>query len=64
MRESTERREIRGYHAVRAAAKDTETYSSDLIGDRDTRTYKQVPLEYDPPRHTEFREAVSPMFMS
>ena len=64
MRESTDRREIRGYHAVRAAAKDTETYSSDLIGDRDTRTYKQVPLEYDPPDHTKFREAVSPMFMS
>lgn len=64
MRESTDRREIRGYHAVRAAAKDTETYSSDLIGDRDTRTYKQVPLEYDPPDHTRFREAVSPMFMS
>lgn len=64
MRETTERREIRGYHDVRAAAKDTATYSSDLIGDRDTRTYKQVPLEYDPPRHTTFREAVSPMFMS
>lgn len=64
MREVSERREIRGYHAVRAAAKDTETYSSDLIGDRDTRTYKQVPLEYDPPHHTVFRQAVSPLFMS
>lgn len=64
MREESERREIRGYHAVRSAAKDTEMYSSDLIGDRDTRTYKQVPLEYDPPLHTVFRQAVSPLFMS
>lgn len=59
-----ERREIRGYKAVREAAKDTDRYSSHLIGDRDTRSYKQLPLEYDPPRHTKFREALSPLFMS
>jgi cytochrome P450 len=64
VREAAPRREIRGYHAVRAAAKDVEAYSSDLIGDRDTRAYKQVPLEHDPPRHTRFREAVNPLFMS
>ncbi|MFM2353236.1 MAG: hypothetical protein RLZZ608_642, partial [Actinomycetota bacterium] len=64
MREAHERDDVRGYQAVRAAAKDFEAYSSDLIGDRDTRAYKQVPLEYDPPRHTRFRDAVNPLFMS
>lgn len=58
------RREVRGYEAVRAAAKDYETYSSDLLGDRDVRTYHQLPLEADPPRHTEFRAALQPLFMS
>ena len=55
-------REIRGFDAVRAAARDFETYSSDLLGDRDVRTYRQLPLEADPPRHTLFREAVQPLF--
>jgi len=58
------RREICGYQAVRAAARDHESYSSDLIGDRDTRDYQQLPLEADPPRHTLFRSAVQPLFMS
>ncbi|MEI7443094.1 MAG: hypothetical protein WCK30_06035, partial [Actinomycetes bacterium] len=56
--------EIRGYDAVRQAAKDFGTYSSDLLGDRDVRTYRQLPLEADPPRHTQFREAVQSLFMS
>lgn len=59
-----ERKEIRGYDAVRAAAKDFETYSSDLLGDRDVRSYRQLPLEADPPRHTSFRSAVQPLFLS
>lgn len=59
-----QRREIRGYHAVRAAAKDYANYSSDLLGDRDVRNYRQLPLEADPPRHTLFREALQPIFMS
>lgn len=59
-----ERREIRGYDAVRNAAKDFETYSSDLLGDRDVRSYRQLPLEADPPRHTSFRAAVQPLFLS
>ena len=58
------RKEIRGYLEVREAAKDFETYSSDLLGDRDVRTYRQLPLEADPPRHTQFRSAVQPLFMS
>ena len=57
------RDEIRGYYGVREAAKDYETYSSDLLGDRDVRTYRQLPLEADPPRHTKFRSAVQPLFM-
>jgi len=56
--------EIRGYDAVRQAAKDFTTYSSDLLGDRDVRTYRQLPLEADPPRHSLFREAIQPLFMS
>ena len=59
-----ERTEIRGYEAVRNAAKDFETYSSDLLGDRDVREYRQLPLETDPPRHTSFRSAVQPLFLS
>jgi len=58
------RREIRGYEAVRAAARDYENYSSDLLGDRDVRTYRQLPLEADPPRHTQLRAALQPLFMS
>jgi cytochrome P450 len=57
-------REIRGYEAVRAAARDFATYSSDLIGDRHARDYRQLPLEVDPPRHTALRKALQPMFLS
>jgi cytochrome P450 len=56
------RREIRGYNEVREAARDWETYSSDLLGDRDVRDYRQLPLEADPPRHTKFRMALNPVF--
>lgn len=52
-----------GYEAVRAAARDFASFSSDLQGDRDVRTYRQLPLEADPPRHTKFREALQPLFM-
>ncbi|WP_165556060.1 cytochrome P450 [Kribbella pittospori] len=56
--------EIRGHKEVRAAAKDFTRFSSDVVGDRDVRDYQQLPLELDPPRHTLFREAVQPIFMS
>ena len=56
------RNEIRGYNEVREAARDWETYSSDLLGDRDVRDYRQLPLEADPPRHTKFRMALNPIF--
>ena len=55
--------DITGYEAVRAAARDVETYSSDLQGDRDVRDYRQIPLEYDPPKHTDYRHAIQPMFL-
>lgn len=56
------RKEIRGYNEVREAARDWESYSSDLQGDRDVRDYRQLPLEADPPRHTKFRMALNPVF--
>lgn len=56
-------REITGFHAVRTAARDTENYSSNLQGDRDVRTYRQLPLEIDPPDHHKFRTALSPLFV-
>lgn len=55
--------EVIGHANVRAAARDTENYSSDLQGDRDVRTYRQLPLEVDPPRHHLFRVALSPLFV-
>ena len=59
----TQRREITGYHEVRAAARDYENYSSDLQGDRDVRNYRQLPLEVDPPRHQLIRRAIQPLFL-
>jgi cytochrome P450 len=56
------RQEIRGFRAVREAARNWEEYSSDLLGDRDVRDYRQLPLEADPPRHTLFRIALSDFF--
>lgn len=54
---------ITGYEAVRNAAKDYEAFSSDLQGDRDVRDYRQIPLEFDPPKHTEYRHAVQSVFL-
>jgi cytochrome P450 len=47
---------------VRAAAKDWALFSSDLQGDVDWRSYRQLPLEVDPPRHTLYREIIEPFF--
>lgn len=54
---------ILGYQNVRDAARDYETYSSDLQGDRDVRDYRQLPLEVDPPVHTNYRHAIQPLFL-
>jgi cytochrome P450 len=50
------------YHAVRAAAKDPATFSSELQGDPDVRDYRQLPLEVDPPAHGAYRELLLPFF--
>ena len=54
---------ITGHKALRAALRDTETYSSDLQGDADVRDYRQYPLEVDPPRHHLYRAALAPFFV-
>lgn len=53
---------ISGHAAVRAALRDSTRFSSDLQGDRDVRTYKQLPLEVDPPVHTVYRSILAPLF--
>ncbi|MEY2674133.1 MAG: hypothetical protein RLZZ514_698, partial [Actinomycetota bacterium] len=53
---------ITGNANVRAAARDYERYSSDLQGDADVRDYKQLPLEVDPPLHTDIRALIAPWF--
>jgi cytochrome P450 len=53
---------------VRAAAKDWPTFSSDapcrvpIPSEEDVRTMRQLPIETDPPDHTEYRELVEPFF--
>lgn len=47
---------------VRRAAKDWQTFSSDLQGDPDVRDYRQLPLEVDPPAHRRYRDLLEPFF--
>lgn len=53
---------------VRKAAKDWQTYSSDapfrvpIPSEEDVRTMRQLPIEVDPPQHTEYRAIVEPFF--
>jgi len=53
---------------VRAAAKDWKTYSSDapvrvpIPSEEDVRSMRQLPIETDPPEHTEYRKIVEPFF--
>mgnify|MGYP003353688744 CR=1 FL=1 len=54
---------VSGHKQVRAALRDTATYSSDLQGDADVRDYRQIPLEVDPPRHHLYRTALAPYFV-
>ena len=53
---------ITGYTAVKEAAKDWRALSSELQGDRDVRTYRQLPLEADPPAHGAYRAILTPLF--
>ena len=53
---------------VRAAAKDWKTYSSDapfrvpIPSEENVRTMRQLPIEVNPPEHTEYRALVEPFF--
>ena len=53
---------------VRKAAKDWETFSSDapfrvpIPSEEDVRSMRQLPIEIDPPDHTEYRQIVEPFF--
>ena len=54
---------------VRRAAKDWQTYSSDapfrvpIPSEEDVRSVRQLPIEVDPPEHTDYRALVEPFFM-
>lgn len=53
---------------VRAVAKDWKTYSSDapfrvpIPSEEEFRRMRQLPIETDPPEHTEYRKIVEPFF--
>lgn len=53
---------------VRKAAKDWKTFSSDapfrvpIPSEEEMRSVRQLPIETDPPEHTEWREVVEPFF--
>tara|TARA_X000000950_G_scaffold114254_1_gene143708 strand:- start:1763 stop:2911 length:1149 start_codon:yes stop_codon:yes gene_type:complete len=53
---------------IRKTAKDWQTFSSDnplmcvLHSEAHVRTVRQLPLEIDPPAHTEYRSIVEPIF--
>lgn len=53
---------------VREAARDWKTYSSDapfrvpIPSEEELRTMRQLPIERDPPEHTEYRRIVEPFF--
>jgi len=54
---------------VRKAAKDWKTFSSDapfrvpIPSEEDVRTMRQLPVETNPPEHTEYRKIVEPFFL-
>jgi len=56
------------YKDVKRAAKDYETYSSDvpfrvpIPSEEDVRSVRQLPIETNPPEHTEYRAIVEPFF--
>ena len=56
------------HEEVRKAAKDWKTFSSDapfrvvIPSEEDVRTMRQLPIETNPPEHTEYREIVEPFF--
>ena len=59
---------ILGHGNVRSAARDWKTFSSDapfrvpIPSEEDVRSVRQLPIETDPPEHTEYRRIVEPFF--
>ncbi len=59
---------ILGYKDVRAAAADWKTFSSDapfrvpIPSEEDVRSVRQLPVETNPPEHTEYRSIIDPFF--
>ncbi len=57
------------HEEVRKAAKDWKTFSSDapfrvpIPSEERFRTVRQLPIEVDPPEHTEYRKLVEPFFL-
>jgi len=56
------------FQDLRAAAKDWRTFSSDtpfrvpIPSEEDVRNYRQLPIETNPPEHTDYRALVEPLF--
>lgn len=56
------------HEEVRKAAKDWRTFSSDapfrvpIPSEEEVRSMRQLPIETDPPQHTEYRRLVEPFF--
>ena len=56
------------HEEVRKAAKDWKTFSSDapfrvpIPSEEDVRTMRQLPVETNPPEHTDYRKIVEPFF--
>ena len=56
------------HEEVRRAAKDWQTFSSDapfrvpIPSEEEVRSMRQLPVEIDPPEHTEYRAIVEPFF--
>lgn len=56
------------HEEVRRAAKDWQTFSSDapfrvpIPSEEEVRSMRQIPIETDPPEHTEYRAIVDPFF--
>ena len=59
---------ILGYKDIRAAAADWETFSNDapfrvpIPSEEDVRSMRQLPIETNPPDHTDYRKIVEPFF--
>lgn len=57
------------HEEVRAAARDWKTYSSDapfrvpIPSEEDVRSIRQLPVETNPPDHTDYRAVVEPFFL-